>query len=134
MKTGYVYSVSSSFDWGRTRGAYTVNYGADPDKVGKAQSVVMKDLKAMQSAPPTAEELSLAKASLLRSLPLARASLSRIAAQYLYLEDLDLPLDNADRGAKAYYKATGAEVQAAFKKWIRPDDLAVVVKGPTPTW
>lgn len=134
VKTGYVYSVSSSFDWGRTRGAYTVNYGADPDKVGKAQSVVMKDLKAMQSAPPTAEELSLAKASLLRSLPLARASLGRIAAQYLYLEDLGLPLDNADRGAKVYYKATGAEVQAAFRKWIRPDDLAVIVKGPTPTW
>lgn len=88
----------------------------------------------MQTAPPTEDELSLAKASLLRSLPLRRASLSSIAAQYLGLEELGLPLDNTDRAAQVYYKATGAEVQAAFQKWIRPDDLAQIVKGPAPTW
>ncbi len=134
VKTGYVYSVGSGFEWGRTRGAYNIEYGADPDKVGKARVAALQDLKAMQIATPTEEELSLAKASLLRSLPLRRASLSGIAAQYLGLEELGLPLDNADRAAQVYYKATGADVQAAFRKWIRPDDLAQIVKGPTPTW
>ena len=92
----------------------------------------MRDIKAMQSAPPSDDELALAKASLLRSIPLARASLDRIAAQYLHLTELGLPLDNADRGALAYYNATGADVQAAFGKWIRPDDLSSIVKGPAP--
>ncbi|MFT9064056.1 MAG: pitrilysin family protein [Acetobacter persici] len=134
VKTGYVYSVGSSFDWGRTRGSYNIEYGSDPDKVGKARVAALQDLKSMQTAPPTEDELSLAKASLLRSLPLRRASLSSIAAQYLGLEELGLPLDNTDRAAQVYYKATGAEVQAAFQKWIRPDDLAQIVKGPAPTW
>lgn len=133
VKTGYVYTVGSAFEWGRTRGLYTVNYGADPDKVGKAQAAAVRDIKAMQSAPPSDDELALAKASLLRSIPLARASLDRIAAQYLHLTDLGLPLDNADRGALAYYNATGADVQAAFRQWIRPDDLASIVKGPAPS-
>ncbi len=132
VKTGYVYTVGSAFEWGRTRGLYTVNYGADPDKVGKAQAAAVRDIKAMQSAPPSDDELALAKASLLRSIPLARASLDRIAAQYLHLSELGLPLDNADRGAQAYYNATGADVQAAFRQWIRPDDLASIVKGPAP--
>lgn len=134
VKTGYVYSVGSAFEWGRTRGMYSVNFGADPDKVGKARNAALHDIKAMQLAPPSAEELALAKASLLRSIPLQRASLDRIASQYLYLSDLGLPLDNADRAAHAYYGATGAEVQKAFQHWMRPDDLASIVKGPTPTW
>ncbi|MFB9871392.1 M16 family metallopeptidase [Acetobacter farinalis] len=134
VKTGYVYSVGSSFEWSRTRGTYSIEYGADPDKVGKARVAALQDLKAMQAAQPTEEELSLAKASLLRSLPLRRASLSGIAAQYLALEELGLPLDNTDRAAQVYYKATGADVQAAFRKWVRPDDLAQIVKGPTPNW
>ncbi|WP_230975560.1 M16 family metallopeptidase [Acetobacter garciniae] len=133
VKTGYVYSVGSGFEWGRTRGLYTVTFGADPDKVGKARAAVLRDIKAMQAAPPTGEELSLAKASLLRSLPLGRASLDRIAAQYLHLAELGLPLDNADRGALAYYGASGADIQKAFRQWMRPDDLATVVKGPAPT-
>lgn len=94
----------------------------------------VKDLQAMQSAPPTDDELSLAKASLLRSLPLRRSSLGAIARQYLSLTDLDLPLDNTDKAAEVYYKASGAEVQAAFKKWLRPEDLAQIVKGPAPSW
>lgn len=134
VKTGYVYSVGSSFDWSRTRGSYSIEYGADPNKVGQARVAAVKDLQAMQSAPPTDDELSLAKASLLRSLPLRRSSLGAIARQYLSLTDLDLPLDNTDKAAEVYYKASGAEVQAAFKKWLRPEDLAQIVKGPAPSW
>lgn len=134
VKTGYVYTVSSAFSWSRTRANYSISYGADPDKVGKARVAAMQDLKDMQSAAPTAEELSLAKASLLRSLPLRRASLSGIASEYLNLTQLGLPLDTADRAAQAYYKASAEDVQAAFKKWLRADGMAQIVKGPTPTW
>lgn len=134
VKTGYVYTVGSSFNWSRTRGSYALDYGADPDKVGKARLAAVQDLRTMQSAPPTEDELSLAKASLLRSLPLRRASLRAIAGEYLSLINLDLPLDDTNKAAEAYYKASGADVQAAFKKWVRPDDLAQIVKGPTPNW
>ncbi|NHN88503.1 M16 family metallopeptidase [Acetobacter conturbans] len=134
VKTGYVYNVSSSFDWGRTRGAYSVSYGADPDKVGDARKAAIRDIRAMQKAPVTDDELTIAKSSLLRGIPLGQASLSAIAGEYLHLVELGLPLNTLDIAAHAYYKASAADVQEAFRKWIRPDDLAEIVKGPVPKW
>ncbi|NHO31726.1 M16 family metallopeptidase [Acetobacter fallax] len=134
VKTGYVYSVSSSFTIGRTRGGYSVSYGADPDKVGLAREAAMHDIRAMQTSPVTDDELTIAKSGLLRGLPLGRANLDAIASSYLHLIQLGLPLNTPDIAAQAYYKATAADVQAAFTKWVRPDDLAEIVKGPDPKW
>ena len=33
---------------------------------------------------------------------------------------------------RIYLKLTAGDVQTAFKKWIRPDDLVQVVQGPVP--
>ncbi|MFT8719099.1 M16 family metallopeptidase [Acetobacter sp.] len=134
VKTGYVYNVSSSFNWGRTRGAYSVSYGADPDKVSAARKAAVNDIRAMQTAPVTDDELTIAKSSLLRGIPLGQASLGEIAGEYLHLVQLGLPLNTLDIAAHAYYKATAADVQEAFRKWVRPDDLAEIVKGPAPKW
>ncbi|NHN83764.1 insulinase family protein [Acetobacter musti] len=134
VKTGYVYSVSSGFSIGRTRGAYSVSYGADPDKVGQAREAALHDIRAMQTSPVTEDELNIAKSGLLRGLPLERASLDSIASGYLRLIRLGLPLNSPDIAAQAFYKATAADVQAAFRKWVRPDDLAEIVKGPDPKW
>jgi zinc protease len=133
VKTGYVYSVSSNFSWSRHRGGYSVSYGADPDKVTRARDAAIHDVGALQAQPVSIDELTLAKASLLRGLPLQRASLDSIAAEDLHLINLGLPLDTPDRAARAYYGMTATAVQAAFRTWIRPGDLAEIVKGPTPT-
>ena len=130
IKSGYVYSVSSRLDWSRTRADYSVSFGADTQNVEKARSLIVRDLKAMQTTPVSDAELVRAKAELLRRLPMRRASVSGIAGQYLYLTGLGLPLDQPRAAAKRYLEMTAAEVQQAFAKWIRPDDLAQVVKGP----
>ncbi|QNT79089.1 M16 family metallopeptidase [Entomobacter blattae] len=132
VKTGYVYTVSSQFGWSRTRSGYAVTYGADPDKVSKASTLVVKNIKELQSSPVSNEELTLAKASLLRRIPLDRASVDSIGRSYLALVNLNLPLDNDNRAAQYYFKATQQDIQNTFKKWIRPDDIAQIVKGPTP--
>lgn len=134
VKSGYVYSVGSQFSWNRTRASYNISYGADPDKVGKARVAAMQDLKDMQDHLVTQDELALAKASLLRGLPLRRSSLGAIAGEYLGLENLGLPLDTVDKAANAYYGAKAEDIQAAFKKWLRADGMAQIVKGPTPSW
>ncbi|GBR10175.1 M16 family metallopeptidase [Acetobacter oeni] len=132
VKTGYVYSVSSGFTVGRTRGGYSVSYGADPGKVSLAREAALRDIRAIQNVPVTDDELTIAKSGLLRGLPLERASLDSIAGTYLRLIRLGLPLNTPDIAAQAFYKATAADVQAAFRKWVRPDDLAEIVKGPVP--
>jgi len=130
VRTGYVYSVQSRFSWARHRAAYSISFGADPDKVNKARDAAVRDIETMRTTPVSATELAMAKASLLRGEPLRRASLSAVANEYQLLVELGLPLDTPDIAARAYYGATPDAIRHAFSTWIRPGDLATVVKGP----
>jgi zinc protease len=130
IRSGYVYSVGSDMDWSRSRSEYSVSFGADPQNVEKARQLVVHDLKAMQTNQVDESELTRAKAELLRRLPMQRASIHGIAGQYLRLTELGLPLDSAQTAAERYLAITATEIQQAFAKWLRPDDLVQVVKGP----
>jgi len=131
-KTGLVYNVSSSFDVGRSRGIYHVDYACDPGNVSKARAIVARNLHDMQSTPVGADVLRQAKAMLLREIPLAESSLNAIAQGFLSRVDLDLPLDEPTVAAHHYVALTAEQVQAAFAKWVRPADLVQVTEGPSP--
>jgi len=130
--TGLVYYVSSSFDVGKTRAFYTVNYGCDPPNVEKARAIVIRDLKAMQTTLPAPHELLQAKAMLLREIPLSESSLNSIAGGLIHRAANNLPLDEPTVAAHHYEKITAEQVKAAFSKWLRPDDLVQVIEGPNP--
>jgi len=127
---GLVYYVESYFEVGKTRGVYFVNYGCDPDNVTKVQNLVVRELQEMQTVPVTADELQRAKAYLLHRIPLQEASVEDIAHGIMHRWILDLPLDEPTRAARHYLALDAAEVQAAFGKWLRPDDLVRVSLGP----
>ena len=131
MKSGYVYSVSSDLDWSRTRADYSVSFGADPANVDKARQLILRNLREMQSSPVSEAELTRAKAEMLRRLPMQRASVGGIAGQYLRLAELGLPLDAARTRCRALLgDHRGRDPAGVFPQWIRPDDLAEIVKGP----
>ena len=130
--SGLVYSVGSTLQAGRTRGAYLVQYASDPQNVGKAANMVVDEIKSMQTAPAKPEELVRVKALLLRQIPLSESSVEDIAHGLLGRVDLDLPLDEPTRAARRYIELGPADVQAAFSKWLRPQDLVRVSEGPTP--
>jgi zinc protease len=131
-KTGLVYYVASSFDVGRTRSLYIVNYACDPVNVSKARSIVAQNLRAMQTTPVTPEELQQAKALLLREIPLREASLGSIAEGLLHRATHDLPLDEPTRAAQRYVKLTAEDVRTAYAKWLHPQDMVQVTEGPSP--
>ena len=132
MTSGLVYSVNSYFDVHQTRGIYFVQYACDPQNVARVHDVVVRELKALQEAPVTADELLHAKAFLLRQIPLEEASLDEIAEGTLQRWALDLPVDEPRRAAERYVALDAATVEAAFAKWVRPDDLVQVTEGPPP--
>jgi zinc protease len=117
---------------GRTRGAYLIEYASDPQNVAKAANMVVGEIKSMQTAPPSQEELVRVKALLLRQIPLNESSVDDIAHGLLGRVDLNLPLDEPTNAARRYIGLSPADVQAAFRKWLRPDDLVRVSEGPTP--
>jgi zinc protease len=129
---GLVYSVGASLLSGRTRGYYAVQYASDPENVSKAAGIVVQNLKKMQETPVPQEELDRVKAMVLRQMPLNEDSVDEIARGFLDRADLDLPLNEPELAAKRYVDMTAQEVQAAFTKWIRPNDLVRVTQGPVP--
>ncbi len=131
-KTGYVYSVDEALEAGRTRTQFVVSYGSDPVNVPKARALIDQNLAAMQTAPPSEEELGQARAMLIRQIPLRESSESQIAGGLLARSLMGLPLDEPVRAAERYVKLSGEDVRAAFAKWIRPGDFVQVVQGPTP--
>jgi zinc protease len=128
--TGLVYFVSSSFEIGKTRGIYHVSYACDPQNISKARAIVVRDLHDLQSTPVSPSELQQAKAMLLRQVPLSEASVNGIGDAWLARSAIGLPLDEPVIASQHYLELTGAQVKAAFAKWLRPDDLVEVILGP----
>jgi zinc protease len=131
-QAGLAYQVSNSLDVGKTRSTYSVDFGSDPQNVNKARNIILRDVRAMQTAPVTPNELQIAKALLLHEIPLRESSEESIAGGLLSRSIAELPLDELEISARRYAAVTAQEVQAAFTKWIRPDGFVQVTQGPPP--
>ncbi len=129
---GLVYYVQSRLQFSQTRGIYSVHYACDPQNVVRVQGMVAGEIRQMQKAPVTADELQRAKALMLRRIPLNEAGVDDIAHGIIQRWVLGLPLDEPTIAARHYLELGAPEVQAAFLKWLRPDDLARVSQGPDP--
>nr|WP_304488828.1 insulinase family protein [Asaia prunellae] len=132
VRSGMVYTTGSDFAWSANRGAFMITYGSDPDKTAKAHDAALRNVASMQSGPVSDDELLNAKGSILRAIPMERASFGGIAGQYLSLIGLGLPLTEPDERAKAVYGMSAKQVQDAFHRWVRPADMAQIIKGPAP--
>lgn len=131
-KSGLVYYVGSSFIIGLTRGVYQISYACDPPNVSKARAMILSELKDIRTKKVSARELHQAKLMLLRDIPLSESSVSQIASGWLSRSELGLPLDEPVRAGKIYLKLNARDVEKAFAKWLRPDDLVQVTQGPAP--
>jgi zinc protease len=130
--TGLVYSVGAALQSSKTRSVFYVSYACDPPNVAKARALVERNLREMQTKPITAQELLQAKTLLVRGIPLSESSTDGIGGGLLDRSLKDLPLDEPIRAAKRYKNLTASEVQAAFSKWLKVEDLAQIVLGPEP--
>jgi zinc protease len=131
-KTGLVYHIDASFDVDKTRALYIVRYACDPPNVSSAHAIITRNLQAMQTDPVTPEELKVAKAMVLREIPLSESSLKSIAFGLISRTELNLPLQEPSLAAKHYLALTADQVRAAFARHLRPQDLVLVAEGPQP--
>ncbi|HLI04767.1 MAG TPA: pitrilysin family protein [Terracidiphilus sp.] len=129
---GLVYSVDVSLHASQTRADYLVDYGCDPQNVSRARAIIVRDLEQMRTEDVTPGELHLAKALLLRQIPLSASSESAVAEGLLARANMDLPLDEPVIAAKKYMALTADDVKNAFARHVRTDDLVQVVRGPAP--
>lgn len=128
--SGLVYFVDSHLDAGRQRSVYSVVFACDPDKVSKAAGIVRHDLEDMRNVTVSEDQLNQAKALLLRKIPLSESGVDQIAKGFIYYAAHDLPLDEPVRAAERYIRLTGPDVKKAFSRWMRPEDMVQVIRGP----
>ncbi|GLQ46424.1 peptidase M16 [Dyella lipolytica] len=133
VKHGYAYGAGSGIRFDRSRSIFFVQYGSDPDKVGPVDGLVRQNLIDMQNTPIKEDELTNARQYEIRSIPVGVASINNIARSLLTWAWHDEPLDQPMVAAKHYLALTPAQVQAAFKKYLKPGNLTQVVQGPAPT-
>ncbi|MGC9152023.1 MAG: M16 family metallopeptidase [Microbacter sp.] len=129
---GLVYYVGSSFNIGKHRSDYAVNFACDPPNVSKAKAIVIKNLKLMQQQNVSPKELQQAKSLLLREITLSESSENAIARGLLSRSLADLPLNEPIVAAQHYVTITADQVRNACAKWINTDRLIQVSEGPTP--
>lgn len=116
--------------------AATNNIADEPDllraTLPNGLQVILSNLKDMQTKKVTSRELHQAKLMMLRDIPLAESSVDYLARGWLSRSMLGLPLDEPVRAARIYVKLDAKDVQSAFAKWLRSDDLVQVTQGPVP--
>jgi zinc protease len=132
VRHGFAYGASSGMSIERSRSIFYVQYGSDPTKVAPVDALVMKNLQAMRNTPVTAAELTNARQYQIRSIPVQVSSVNSIARSLLSWSWHGEPLDQPMVAAKYYLNLTAEQVQAAFKKYLKPDNLTQVVQGPAP--
>ncbi len=132
VKHGYAYGAGSGLQFDRSRSVFYVRYGSDPGKVAAVDALVQQNLKAMQNTPVTKAELDNARQYEIRSIPVEVSSVNRIARSLLNWSYKGEPLDQPMVAAKYFLNLSAADVQNAYRKYLRPSNLAQVVQGPAP--
>lgn len=132
VKHGYAYGAGSGLRFDRSRSIFFVQYGSDPDKVAPVDGLVRQNLLDMQNTPLKAEELNNARQYEIRSIPVSVASIDSIGRSLLSWAWHSEPLDQPMVAAKHFLSMTPEQVQAAFKKYLKPQNLMQVVQGPPP--
>ena len=91
--------------------------------------LLKQEISDLQTKPFTAEELQLAKDTILNRYVFSVASKAQILGQRQLLEFYGYPADYIERFRKGIAAVTAADVERVAKKYVHPDQLAVLVVG-----
>lgn len=111
----------SSFNMWMTTKTETTAAGID---------ALIEEAEGLASNPPTDEEVTKAKRSMLNSFVFNFDSTRKILFQQLTYEYYGYPLDWLQRYRTGVEKITTAQVRQAATKYVHPDQFALLVVGP----
>jgi zinc protease len=126
---GYSYGVNSRFQYRRMPGPFSIGGGVRTDVTGPAVSEIFKEVRNMLAKPMEGTELSNARNSQVLSLPGQFESNKSISASLANVYVYDLGADYYSNLPKRFATVTGAQAQAAAKKYLTPENLVVIGVG-----
>ncbi len=130
---GYTYGASSLFGYRRFGGTFAVGTGVQTAVTAPAVAEILNEIKRTIDAPLTAEELTLAKDAIIRSLPglfeTSALVAGSLATTYIY----DLGLDYYTKYPGQVAAVTAEAAQAAARAHLDLSELIVVAVGDRKT-
>lgn len=131
-KQGLAYSVRGSVGSGWDHdGLFQMWMTTKVETTGAGIEALIREAKNLITEPPTAEEVELARESILNSFVFNSDSPSKILGQQLVFEYYGYPLDWLDRYQQAVRETTVEDVRQAARTHIHPDKFAIMVVGPS---
>ncbi len=126
---GYTYGAGSAFVYRRSAGPFFAGGGIRTDVTAPAVAEIFKEIHRMAETRLTPDELSLAKDSLVRSLPgdfeTSAGAAGDFSNAYLY----DLGLDYYAKLPGRLSAVAAEDVQGVAKKYLVPEKMIVVAVG-----
>jgi len=129
-KNGYSYGVGSAASLGRSFGTFIAAGDIIAQHTADAVREYESELNRFAEQGVEQAELEKAQQSLIRGLPSALETNDATASALANAVFNGLPLDYYRRVPDLISKVTREDVARVAKKWIRPDQFAVVIVGP----
>jgi zinc protease len=125
---GYTYGANSQFVFRRTPGFFVASTGVRTDVTAPALGELSKELTRMRDGA-TAEEITLARDSIVRSLPSEFETSGRVTNTTANLFLYDLPIDYYAKAQARFTAVTAAQIAAAARKYFVPEKTLFVIVG-----
>jgi zinc protease len=129
-KQGLAYHVSSDLQASVGPSPWAIRGGVNPANVDKAVESALAEIERWKNELVTEEELAEGKSFLTGSLPIAMETVDGVARTLLDIEFYQLGLDYLERYPELINSVTAESIQAAVRKWIKPEHIVTVVAGP----
>jgi zinc protease len=126
---GWTYGVGSQFDMRKAPGPWLVSGEFIAAHTVESVEEVIKEITQLRDQEVGAKELADVKAEINGAFPARFATASQAAGQFAVLALHDLPASDLDVFTKKIAAVTPAEIQTTARKYLRPDNLLVVVVG-----
>ncbi|MBI3264088.1 MAG: insulinase family protein, partial [Acidobacteria bacterium] len=126
---GYTYGAGSVFQYRRSAGPFFVSTGVRTDVTGASVAEVFKEIGRMVAVPLTADELALARDSLVRSLPGLFETNGQVVNSFAGVYVYDLGLDYYSKYPRQIGAVTAGAVQDVAKRHLVPGRMIVVAVG-----
>ena len=129
-KRGLAYSVGGNLgsSWDHP-GLFRVSMGTKGNTTIEAVNALRGEIVALAEKPITAQEVADAKEEILNAFVFTLDSPSKVLAEQMRLEFYGYPADYYQRYAANIEKVTPADVERVAKKYINPNQLALLVVG-----
>ena len=127
---GLAYSANSRYTadpW--AKGLFTASAQTKADACARAITIIQDQIKRMRGPGPTEKEVAKAIDTYVNSQVFDYESKAQVVRRLVDLRYQGRPLDSPERDIETYSKLTVADVKSAAQKYLRPDNLTLLVVG-----